>query len=380
MANKIRPKRSSVAGHRPLTDIEREGELYINTADRQIGVHDKKGNPLDLVAVRFFDPGAQYKAGDLVNFNGHIYKALVNMNMPGVFNPVRWVSISGSGSTQSGGTGLQGPQGEKGDPGDPTIIDGQLPISVIGPVGRKTVTIDRSYLVPAGGMNGQVLIKQSANDRDLVWVTPPGVNGEWHIVDSDTRMEAGHCYFVDSSLNAVTLTMPGSPKLGDAVTITDLKGMFDLHNITVLYNGFPIMGLDEDMVLTARHRSIQFTYSNTLAGWRITALVGDVHSDLYLQSYNAIDMSAKTDIRLDCMLYDTFELHDLAGPISVGLLNLKVGRKIFLMIHNGTQGVTFTDTILWENGHAPAFTAQMDTVILTKIRNTISGVAFLGQV
>ena len=94
MANKIRPKRSSVAGHRPLSDVSDAGELYINIADKQIGFHDDQGHPVDVVAVRRFDGAADYTAGDLVVHKGKIYKALVNINQPGFFNSARWDDIA----------------------------------------------------------------------------------------------------------------------------------------------------------------------------------------------------------------------------------------------------------------------------------------------
>jgi hypothetical protein len=100
MSNIIRPKRSKLPNHRPEKNISREGELYTNTADLQIGVHDVKGNPIDYLAIRVFSDKAKYKMFDLAVYNGAIYKALIPIQ-PGPFNPTRWENISQSGLLSS---------------------------------------------------------------------------------------------------------------------------------------------------------------------------------------------------------------------------------------------------------------------------------------
>lgn len=93
----IRPKRTDTANLRPPIDIKREGELYINRYDRQIGFHDHTGTPIDLLVIRPFVAGDAYKVNDLVTDQGKIYRAIRNISAdqstPG-FNKVHWQDIA----------------------------------------------------------------------------------------------------------------------------------------------------------------------------------------------------------------------------------------------------------------------------------------------
>jgi hypothetical protein len=103
--NKIRPKRSRKAGVRPKTDAGNIGEIFTNIPDRQIGVHDEHGNPIDLVAVRQHSAHSTYRVKDLVVYNGHIYKALVNISVPRAFRITQWENISSRGTSTPGTSG-----------------------------------------------------------------------------------------------------------------------------------------------------------------------------------------------------------------------------------------------------------------------------------
>ena len=120
--NKIRPKRSRKAGARPKTNIKNVGELYTNIPDRQIGVHDENGNPIDLVAVRQHSAHSTYRVKDLVVYNGQIYKALVDISVPRAFRITQWQNISGTGSTVPGGGNVPVPD-PKTDRGKALSVD-----------------------------------------------------------------------------------------------------------------------------------------------------------------------------------------------------------------------------------------------------------------
>lgn len=69
------------------------GILYTNFADQQIGVMDAAGDPMDLVAVRFFRTTAEYIVGEMVHHNASIYKC-VTPTGPGAFTAAHWTNIS----------------------------------------------------------------------------------------------------------------------------------------------------------------------------------------------------------------------------------------------------------------------------------------------
>src|SRR6188768_3972952 len=82
------------------------GEIAVNTANRQIAVGDADaaaiGAPLQLIAIRFHDPRANYAAGDLVVQSAKIYRAKAAIP-PGAFNLAEWEEAGGSGG--GGATG-----------------------------------------------------------------------------------------------------------------------------------------------------------------------------------------------------------------------------------------------------------------------------------
>lgn len=117
----IRPRRSDTAGNRPAADLTREGEIYINRADHQFGVMDASGNPVDLLAIRPFTPNAAYKPGDLVVYNGNIYKAIrsISAGQSATFNQVHWRSLIDSATASPGSL----PSVSAGNAGQALVVD-----------------------------------------------------------------------------------------------------------------------------------------------------------------------------------------------------------------------------------------------------------------
>ena len=64
MPNVVQSLRSITPGARPTGKLE--GELYVNLPDKQFGMIDETGAPVDLGAVRHFSELASYVIGDHV--------------------------------------------------------------------------------------------------------------------------------------------------------------------------------------------------------------------------------------------------------------------------------------------------------------------------
>ena len=75
--------------------------------------------------------------------------------------------------------------------------------------------------------------------------------------------------FVNTTGSQLTMNLPGSPNLGDTVTIIDQKGTFGTNKCVVARNGGVIMGLTQDMDITTNNASVTLVYSNAADGWRI---------------------------------------------------------------------------------------------------------------
>jgi hypothetical protein len=105
MANIIQILRSTVFGHRPIIGSQPVGAPYVNFADKQLGVMDPGLNPLDLIGVPFFSTSANYNIGQVVNYQGILYSALVTM-AAGPWVPANWIRVTGkvdkAGDTMTG--------------------------------------------------------------------------------------------------------------------------------------------------------------------------------------------------------------------------------------------------------------------------------------
>jgi hypothetical protein len=121
MVNRVQTLRSSVPGTAPAPGTRQPGELYVNFPDNAFGVIDPTQNPVDLIAVRFFSPQANYAIGDFVVQAGNLYCATAPSS-PGVFVPANW-SMLGTADLStvlalSGGT-MTGALVLAGDPTSP---------------------------------------------------------------------------------------------------------------------------------------------------------------------------------------------------------------------------------------------------------------------
>lgn len=92
------------------------------------------------------------------------------------------------------------------------------------------------------------------------------------IKTSSFTAEANNLYFVDVTSGPVTVTMPGSPSLGDPVKIIHYKGDITSNNITVGRNGQNIMATAEDMTVALTNATVTLRYSDSGQGWRLDNL------------------------------------------------------------------------------------------------------------
>jgi hypothetical protein len=93
MPSRVQTLRSSVKGVRPAGGSREAGELYVNFADRQLGMINAAKAPVDLVAVRWFAATSDYAVGDYVVQAGQLYRSK-NIVTAGAFNTADWDALS----------------------------------------------------------------------------------------------------------------------------------------------------------------------------------------------------------------------------------------------------------------------------------------------
>jgi len=99
-----------------------------------------------------------------------------------------------------------------------------------------------------------------------------------------TTAVAGKGYFIDTTSNTHTVTLPASPNQGDSIAIRDYAGTFGTNNVTVDRNGNNIKGSAANLDLTINGSTTELFYVDSTKGWLLT-LEGKVASGSSAPSY-----------------------------------------------------------------------------------------------
>ena len=78
---------------------------------------------------------------------------------------------------------------------------------------------------------------------------------------------AGEGYFLNTTSNAITLTLPGSASIGDFVSFVDYAGTFDTNNLTIARNGHKIQGATADLTVSTERAANTLVYVDATQGW-----------------------------------------------------------------------------------------------------------------
>lgn len=93
-----------------------------------------------------------------------------------------------------------------------------------------------------------------------------GTNWQSSFKTSNFTAVAGQGFFIDTTSNTVTMTLPSSPSVGDTIEIEDIKGNFSTNNFIVASSN-KIEGIDFNKVLKTSRGSAKFVYSGVTEGW-----------------------------------------------------------------------------------------------------------------
>ena len=92
----------------------------------------------------------------------------------------------------------------------------------------------------------------------------------WESKSSNFTAAASKNYFVDTSSNTVTATLPSSASAGDEIRFLDVSGTFDTNKLTVARNSHNIQGVADDLESTTNRAGFSLVYYNATQGWLIT--------------------------------------------------------------------------------------------------------------
>lgn len=89
----------------------------------------------------------------------------------------------------------------------------------------------------------------------------------WSVQSSGFTATAGGRYFCDTGSVAFTMTLPGSPTLGDTIAVIDYSGTFNARNLTVGRNGNKIQRISDDMTVSTNGAAFTLVWSGSTNGW-----------------------------------------------------------------------------------------------------------------
>jgi len=134
---------------------------------------------------------------------------------------------------------------------------------------KSSTTVATSYtlnLPTTSGTANQVI--QTDGSGNLSFATVSG-GAAWQSVVTSTTFSATvkYGYFVNTSSNAITCTLPASPTIGDFISFIDYAGTFDTNNFTVARNGNPIQGSATDLTVATERAGFTLVYVDATQGW-----------------------------------------------------------------------------------------------------------------
>ena len=134
---------------------------------------------------------------------------------------------------------------------------------------RASTTVATSYtlnLPTTSGTANQVLVTDGSNN--LSFATVSG-GAAWQAVVTSTTLTtvSKQGYFINTSSNAITATLPTSPTLGDFISFIDYAGTFDTNNLTVARNGHKIQGDASDLTVATERAGFTLVYVDATQGW-----------------------------------------------------------------------------------------------------------------
>ena len=94
---------------------------------------------------------------------------------------------------------------------------------------------------------------------------------EWQAVKTNNFTAAsGEGYFINTTSQAITVTLPAAPSLGDEVAIIDYAGTANTNNITVDRNGNLFNGVNQNITVDTDRAAFKLVFTDGTQGWMLT--------------------------------------------------------------------------------------------------------------
>ncbi|MDB2561676.1 hypothetical protein N9X67_04845 [Amylibacter sp.] len=103
---------------------------------------------------------------------------------------------------------------------------------------------------------------------------------------SSNTAVSGQGYFIDTTSDVHTVTLPASASRGDFIAIKDYAGTFATNNLTIARNGHNIQGVANDSLISTNRASLVLVYVDSTKGWLYWEEhnVGDLEFPLFISA------------------------------------------------------------------------------------------------
>ena len=130
-----------------------------------------------------------------------------------------------------------------------------------------TVASNVTLTLPANdGDADQALITDGSGNLSFSTISG-GAAWQAVVTSASKAATAGEGYFLNTTSNAITLTLPGSASIGDFVSFVDYAGTFDTNNLTIARNGHKIQGATADLTVSTERAANTLVYVDATQGW-----------------------------------------------------------------------------------------------------------------
>ena len=146
---------------------------------------------------------------------------------------------------------------------------------------------DVTFTLPsADGTADQVLKTDGSGNLSFTDVSG-GISWQSSIVTGSTLTAvAGNGYWIDTTSNACTVTLPSSASVGDQIILVDYDRTWNTNNLTIDLNGLNYQGGTDNPVYNTNGQTVNIVYSGATNGW-IPISDDDVANEGTLPPYSA---------------------------------------------------------------------------------------------
>lgn len=146
------------------------------------------------------------------------------------------------------------------------------------------IILDRPY------KSIELIYSQTANRWVILQDSSPSVNNVV-IINNDFIAENNDFIYVDTSNNAVEVTLPSNPLIGMSITIADKNNTFNINNCIINANSNNILWKSDRLFLDVPSTLIRLTYWNVAEGWKVFNIYANkwmVVSDNMFENINGV--------------------------------------------------------------------------------------------